>query len=235
MAILHPITDFSVATKLIEKKNFTVQDRYILDSVVSSPLVKFCGDIRSNEIKKVQEIETENVFNFLLMTMAIFGKYNKEKFVQLLSREPLASFVEEIKSLGTEIERERVFIRAIPKLLLNGKLTSNLSVKVVGEMPQKRFSFRQMTADDWFNKFVDYALLRISHVNEKLGTEEAFGSLCAICAYFLYNSQPSKYDISSCKNPNEAISQILKNIGKEKMEHGAYVYSDGGELLSKSL
>lgn len=235
MAILNPITDFSVATRLFEKKNFTVQDRYILDSIVSSPLVKFCGDIRPNEIKKVEEIEIENVFNFLLMTMAAFGKYNKDKFVQFLSKEPQASFIEEIKSLDTEVERERVFIKAVPKLLLNGKFTSNLSVKVIGEMPQKLFSFRQMTADDWFNKFVDFALLRISYVNEKIGTEEAFGSLCAICAYFLYNSQPFKYDISSCSNPNEAIAQILKTIGKQKMEYGAYIYSDGGELLSKSL
>lgn len=236
MATLHPITDFSKADEIVNKGFLTKQDRYIMDSIVYPSLAKYCNDIRPNELDKVQEIEEENIVNFLFVTLGVFGQFNKKSFSEILSKEPYISYISEINKLKTEEERSRGFIRAIPKLLLaNGKNSSNLKVGVVGKMPQKMFSFRQMTADEWYNNFVDYALLRISYVYEKLGIEDAIGSIGAICAYHLCNSQPEKYNSTIYHDDNEAIASILKMLIKNRMEYGAFVYDGSGELLSKSI
>ena len=232
--ILHPITDFSIVQRISEKSFIGKKERFTMDSYVMSSLVDFCGDIRQNEIDKVHEVESESILHFLNVTMSLFGKYNQEVFGKLLRTNPFDMLVQEINTSYSGKEKDRIYIMAVTKMVLANGDTS-LKVKAAGNMPQKMFSFRQMTADEWFQHFVDRALYRIAHVYENLGIDDATGSLCAICAYQLYHSRPSRFDISNCKDDDEALHQILEAFVKSKNGVGTRVYSESGELLSKSL
>lgn len=232
--ILHPITDFSIVQRITENSFLSKKERFLIDSYVISPLVDFCGDIRQNEIDKVHEVEGESILHFLNVTMSLFGKYNQDVFGRLLRTNPFDLLVQEINASYSGKEKDRVFIMAITKMVLSNGDTS-LKVKAAGNMPQKMFSFRQMTADEWFQHFVDRALYRIASIYEKMGADDATGSLCAICAYQLYYSQPNKFDISNCADENDALHNIIETFVKSKNGVGTRVYSDSGELLSKSL
>ena len=231
---LNITTDFSIVQRVVEKTFLTKNDRFLMDSFVVAPLVNYCGDIRPNEIDKVHEVEDESILAFLNKTMSVFGKYNQDAIRQLLLTNPFNLLIQEIKSSYSGIERDRAFIKGLTKMILANGSTS-LKVKAAGNMPQKMFSFRQMTADEWFENFVDCALGRIAHTYEKMGTSDATGSLFAICAYQLYHSQPNRFDISSCTDENSALKVIIRTFLESKNGVGTRVYSDGGELLSKSL
>ncbi len=235
MVQLHPITDNSVVNAIFTKNSLTEQERFILDSYVFTPLVNYCGDIRPNEVAKVQAIEDDCVCNFINVIMPIFTDYNKEIHQKLLSMQPFASYISTLNSMNmTKEEKERAYITVIPRLILaNGN--KNLKAKVQGKMPQKMFSFRQMTADEWFDNFVLTGLTRIAFVYEKLGANTASASAFALCAYFLYNSQPNRFDISKCNNANDALYLILKEFLESKGVNTANLYSSDGMILSKSL
>ena len=234
MTSLNITTDISIAKKISEQPVMTKRDRFLMDSYVVTPLVNYCGDIRPNEIDKVHEVEDESIYSFLNTVMSIFGKYNQGIFKELLSSYPFRPMIQELNSSYSGMERERIFIIIVTKMVLaNGDLSQK--VKAAGNMPQKLFSFRQATADEWFANFVDTALHRIVSVYEKLGTDEATSSLCAICAYQLYHSQPNRFDIASCSDENDALARILDTFLKSKNGIGVRVYSNTGELLSKSL
>ena len=228
------MTDFSIVQNIGEKPFITKNERFIMDTYVFTPLVEYCGDIRPNEIDKVHEVEDESILNFLNVVMTVFGKYNQEAFRKLLWTEPFSSVIQEINSSYSGKEKDRVFIMGLTKLILANGNTS-MKVKVAGNMPQKMFSFRQMTADEWFQKFVDLALYRIVLAYENLGLDDATSSLCAICAYHLYHSQPNRFNINSCNDNNTALKVVLEAFVKSKNGVGTRVYSDKGALLSKSL
>ena len=234
MANLNPTTDVSIAQQLLEKQSINKEERFLLDSLVTSSLIQHCGDIRPNEIDKVNEIEDECIHNFLNVTMSVFGRYNRENYLKLLSTNPYNLLVQELNMSYNGEEREWLYISCIPKLILsNGD--PHLKVKVLGKMPQKMFSFRQMNADEWFQNFVNIALTRIVFVYKKLGVDDAVASLMSICAFQLYHSHPNRFNISHCTNNNDAIYYIMDSFLKSRNGVGAYVYSDNGELLSKSL
>lgn len=234
MKSLNVITDTSIVGDILEKSVITQKDRFLMDSYVITPLVDFCGDIRPNEIDKVHEVEDDSILSFLNTVMSVFGKYNQGVFKELLSTYPFNSLIQEIKSTYSGKEIDRIFIIVITKAILANRDLS-LKVKAAGNMPQKMFSFRQATADEWFTYFVDRALTRIVSIYENMGVNEATASLFSICAYQLYHSQPNRFDISYCSNENDALALILDTFLKSKNGVGTRVYSKTGELLSKSL
>ena len=206
MALITPITDFSIINRIIEKSTITKEDGFLINSFVITPLVDYCGDIRPNEIDKVHEVEDESIRHFMNVIMSVFGRYNNSAFRQLLLTNPFSGFIQELKSSEyTNAEKDRAFIRGITKMVLaNGNI--NMNIKAAGNMPQKMFSFRQSTADKWFELFVDTALVRIIFIYEKLGSDAASSSALALSAYQLYHSQPNRFDIGNCYNNDDAIS-----------------------------
>ena len=80
MALITPITDFSIINRIIEKSTITKEDGFLINSFVITPLVDYCGDIRPNEIDKVHEVEDESIRHFMNVIMSVFGRYNNSAF-----------------------------------------------------------------------------------------------------------------------------------------------------------
>ncbi len=72
-----------------------------------------------------------------------------------------------------------------------------MTVKLDGQVPKKLFSFREMTADEWFNGIIDIYTRVVARVLALNGLEEAKRVLFMQCAWHMHRSQPGKYALNS--------------------------------------
>lgn len=201
-------TNSSVWTDLLDNKTYlTDQDRFAIDAYVVPTLEEHCGDIRTNELEKVKQIEEKNIIQFFKVAAQVLGLGDNSLIIQLSRMYPMTVFIDEINKKCTGKEREKTLIMVFVKYLLS-EGNVNLNVKVQGEMPQKLFSFRQMTADEWFKKYVNVHLASIVRIYEKMGLRDAQTHLAASTAYQLYQVRPGRYNINNMSD-NDALHHIL--------------------------
>ena len=211
-------------------------ERVQLDSFAMIPLADFCGDIRPNELLKVQHLESDNIFHTLNIIGSLLGMVSNEYLLPLLRMDPFSTVIMEAKKMYSGEELYRVLFYVLTRLLLNnGNLLNGRKVSFQGEMPQKFMSFRQTTANQWFEKYVDLKLSTVWNVLTKLGIEDAHAHLLASTAYALYNSQPNEFNISNCSNLDEAIKYILTSWLTRRDGSSLQKFNQKGEILFKDL
>lgn len=231
--ILRSITA-SEADMILQKNSLTRQDRFKLDSFTAISLTDYCGNIRPNEQLKVQRLEENNIYRVLNVLGAVLGMCNNEAYKLAVRMSPLSDMIAELKKTYSGIRLQEALFQVISKVLLSKDPLSG-KVSFDGEMPQKFGSFRQFTANEWFQKYVNVKVMTVWHVLTTMGEDDAKGHLLGSTAYALYQSQPSLYDISSFVDEDGAIKYILKSFLARKGSATIDKYNQKGEILYKNL
>lgn len=96
-------------------------------------------------------------------------------------------------------------------------------------------SFRNQTANEWFDDFVNSKLVILSTIYEKSSFEETKAHLFASIAYQLNRNNPAKYHLNADIPLNDALKNILMLFIKKEGGDSSIIYSKSGEILSKIL
>lgn len=220
--------------RLLDKSVISQSDRFLIDSNIDTPLVEFCGDLRPNEIEKARNLEEKNIYRYLNATSIILGLYGQDSLVKALTTSPVSDMVVALKEEYFGQERIQMSVRILPKVLLALGSREIAKPHFEGEMPQKFMSFRNQTAQDWYEKIINRKLAILSTIYIKGSAEEAKAHLLASVAYHLNNSNPSKYPFVGA-NQNDALKNIVVKFINDVGGDTRIVYSNNGEVLSKSL
>ena len=223
--------------RLLKNSRITTNERFLIDSFVYQPLIDYCQDIKFNEVERVHILEEKNIFRYLNVSCIILGVYGKEALEMALSTPPLSDALHELKQqyIGKELEKNTIILM-VKLLLALGNRDNQIATPVFeGEMPQKFMSFRNQTAKEWFNNFVDTKLFVLANLYEKVSWEEAKAHLFASIAYQLHHSNPAKYNINANVSINDGLMNIMKKFINEQGGNPSVIYSNSGEVLSKVL
>ena len=229
---------FEELKKLLGKTLITQDERFLIDSYVTIPLTEYCNDLRSHEIEKVRYLEEKNIYRYLNTYCIILGLYGQDTLSLTLTTYPISVLYQELKNQyhGRELEKNIIFILTKALLALKEKNSSQiLKPHFEGEMPQKFMSFRNQTANEWFDDFVNSKLVILSTIYEKSSFEETKAHLFASIAYQLNRNNPAKYHLNADIPLNDALKNILMLFIKKEGGDSSIIYSKSGEILSKIL
>lgn len=232
--------DFDEYKRILGKNTLTQQDIFKVNSYPFLSLSEKCGDIKSSEMETVKALADKNINGFLNIVTTVLGLQNKEIFKLILQKDPYPCLISTLKEDYSGPKFLSIATVMITKIMLTQSLgnytpSKPVNIKLDGKMPQKFMSFRQMTGDEWFSDFVSIKLMSFSMIFEKCGLDAAISHLIASTAYSFYYNNPSKYDISSCLNENDAINKILNNALTGKNDNIKQNYNQKGELLFKDI
>lgn len=223
--------------RVLNQPTLSINDRYKLDAFPFVSLTHYCSDLSANEIGPTRLIEEKNLNSFFNILMAMLGVQCQEQIQRLISTDlTCIEIIKEVKKKSSGIDRDCILLKIFTKYMLSSIAHSRDITKptIQGKMPQKMFSFRQSTADEWFNKIVTIKLESTAKVYRYMGREEAVTHVFSSFAHSFYNFNPSKYDISRCPDTNEAIYTILKSVVGGEFNPVAS-RNQNGEVLFKDL
>ncbi len=221
--------------RLLEKDHLTQNDRLRLDTNVDTSLVEYCSDLRANEIEKVRILEENNLHRYVNSCCIILGMYGEGSLFKALHTSPISDLLQVMKEeySGEELIKNTVFI--LPKVLLALGSNQYVKPKFEGDMPQKFMSFRNQTAQEWYEKFVNRKLVILSTIYVRLSADDAKSHLLHNLAYQLHHNNPYKYPFRTDIQHEDAVMEILYKFLDENGGDTSIIYSDNGEILSKSL
>lgn len=96
-------------------------------------------------------------------------------------------------------------------------------------------SFRNQTANEWFDDFVNSKLVILSTIYEKSSFEETKAHLFASIAYQLNRNNPAKYHLNADIPLNDALKNILMLFIKKKEETRQLFIANLEKYLAKSF
>lgn len=171
-----------------------------LSSFSILPLADKLSDLSYSEKSVVQRLEGVNLYHYTNATMIAIGA--DERGMSMLQLSPQhAATIDEIKSVSRQEAKDPYMEKELYCLLINKMILSkgdrNMTVKLDGQVPKKLFSFREMTADEWFNGIIDVYTRVVARVLALNGLEEAKRVLFMQCAWHMHRSQPGKYALNS--------------------------------------
>lgn len=208
---------FDEADSIMNKQKLCPQDVYRLQSfIVYSPLYSSFSDLTNTELMQINYLESKNIYRFMNAVAIICGIYGDAR--QTLFKTDGARFfingAHEKYPHDPKLAKQTIF-NVLIKYMLSG-FSIQKSTLFEGRMPQKLFQFRQSTAEEWYNRYVNHTCYFSSRIYTDLGEEMALIYTLGSIAYYLNNSQPFKYYASSSdKNMNDAIYSILNKFISE--------------------
>lgn len=172
-----------------------------------------------SEKSSVLRIEGENLYHYFGACRVAIGA-DEKGLNTLLSLYNTASMISQIKSIAaeessTKIEENEMYCILIVKMILSN-CDAQFRVKIQGQVPQKLFSFRQTTADEWFSTITGYYTKITSRVLSLNGINAAAEFLFMQCAWHMHHSQPNKYQINSVDRSIllDLAKQFITEFGK---------------------
>lgn len=206
--------------RLLESDIRTKQDMFLLASYPYVSLLSKYNNMYSDEIRKVREIEDDNISTFLHVVSIVFGIGSEEEisaFRKSLNVEPLRSAVIAARQEYDPSEKEALFFELACKILLSVDEQGRYSrldatkVRIQGKIPSWPFSTnRQKIADEWYANFVDIKLKGMKKVYKSLGVENAYKFVVSSTLHSLYFFAPSRYNISACSSEDEALHEVFR-------------------------
>lgn len=200
--------------RLIEKKTpYTQEEMLKLASWSGISLANSLSGLSYSETQTVEELEGKNIYHYLNACRVAIGN-DKAGMQKLLSSYSHASKINTYKEIadeegGDKVEREGMFALLVLKhILSNGDQA--LKVKLSGQVPQKLFSFRQTTADQWFDNLVGVYGRVVANVMSLNGIDAATAVLFMQCAWHMHHAQPSKYPLAS--SDKTAVLDLFKKF-----------------------
>ena len=208
---------------ILRKDKLCIIDRFKLAQCpYRISLVNHCNATSFHEKKKIRQVEDENVRRFLNTINIVYGMSSEESsraYHRLLSQEPLRSVVIMARQKENVSENGRIAyfmeLSCLAILAADEKkktLDDIFLPKLRGDIPRDFLTSRQEIGDEWFQGFVNHQLTGMKKVFESLGAEEAYKFLLHSTVTSLYYFTPSRYNLWSCRDINEAIVKILKDF-----------------------
>ena len=195
-------------------RDITSSIRLKMSSVTTQTLVERLADLRDHEYSEVYRLEEQNIFYVLNAVRSCTINYSAAYCRIITNMGTIPSAV--LNSMESTETEPSIFIKDNFLLLTKYFLcadafNTSLRPHFIGKVPQKLFSFRQSTAEEWYKQYCNYTLYVTDFILRKLGPEEAFAYILGYTAYYLNRSQPYKYRvIPEDKNMNDTIFRILK-------------------------
>lgn len=221
---------------LLEKNSLTTEDRFLIDSFIYPSLVEYCNDLKPNETERVRLLEEKNIYRYMNTVCIVLGLYGKDTLTEVLNMSPFPEIMSDLRReySGKLLVNNSIVILVKMLLGLGNQGRNIVTPNFEGEMPQKFMSFRNQTAQEWFNHFVTMKIYPLATIYTKMGVDEAKAHLFSSIAYQLYHSNPDKYHVNLHLSMNEVLYAIIDQFLTEWGDAGI-MKSDNGEVLSKVL
>lgn len=205
---------------LIENNtDITREDRFRIQSWTYHPLVNEFNDLKPTEYKEVYHLEEQNLFRIIsIARMWVFEDLSEVDLTNKLDSifKLMINLPYPLVKVLNKTHEENPFqmfkdnYRILSFYLLSGgDINRRLRPEFKGKVPTKLFSFRQMTAEEWFVKYCQLVFEISEFIMKKMGVEEAFSYIMSNTAYYLNKSQPFKYYAKDSESTNDAIGRIL--------------------------
>ncbi len=189
------------------KNHYTLEDRFVLDSWIYRPLESDLKNLSFTELEEVRRIELKNLKNLMYSVFNLYKENSPERDL-ILDNPRINSILFEPGSNESEEFRK---VMVLNFLLCGGdvdKYTRQV-FRFEGKVPQKFGAFRQSSAQEWWNGYVNHVLKFIYNIDTKMGSEGVIAWMNANIAYMLNKEQPSKYSPGPNDNMNDAIARII--------------------------
>lgn len=177
---------------VLSKNTYDDKDLYVLYKYVSPSLVEYCNDIRNDEINEVKVLEEYNLRRFLNAT-SIMLRIDTEGYIKAITNLDFLETISEINKQYRDNEAEGLTIVILTKMLLALGSMEKYTPLFEGNMPQKFMSFRNHTANQWFNEVVSTKLQILYKIFLNSSYEGAKDFLFANLAFQLHYINPNKY------------------------------------------
>lgn len=211
-----PICTSEQADLILSSPAIPVDIRYMVDSIIfPMTLVDYIGDFREHELNKVHRLEAENLFHMINAASIVIGDGDKKATEYLYSYKAVPEIISMINddSNYDSLTKKTLEFVMLTKFLLARRSSKNElepDVKFHGDLPKKFLSFRQMKADEWYNKYIDMVLVNTGKLLSKNESKNfALDYLVSNTIWYLNSSQPFKYyAVDSDLNQNRTIARL---------------------------
>jgi hypothetical protein len=242
MDIFKPLVTTDELNRILEKKTLSLEDRFKIDSFTAYTLVETIGDLKNEELNEVYYLEAKNIYKVLNTVAYLLGIFDEsEQFMnRLMCDTNIQAMLNSIDG-GTsdkEVRQEARFVLFAKYVLSLTPTGTNYQLKPVfdGKIPKKIFSFRQTSAEEWFENYVSLVLKIASKILIKMDAESAFTYVFCNIVWYLNKSQPFKYYAKSTdKNMNETIGRIFKEFIILVGGNSSYIKNSQSAPLYKDL
>lgn len=175
------------------------------------------GGLTYSEKETVDRLEGENLYSYFIACDLAIGK-NQTGMQKLTAI--YGHIIEEYRNAvhenaSSDKEEKLMFGALISKMMLSGN-DPHLRVKLKGQVPTKLFSFRQTTADTWFDETTSLYSRIILSIYANNGSDDAQEALFMQCAWHMIKSQPSVFSLV-----NEDKISLIEVFGKFLRKYGS--------------
>lgn len=193
---MNSLINASEVDQLLKKTTpYTQSELMKLSSFSISSLVNQLSDLSYSEKEKVLRLEGENLYRYMTSCRVAIGA--DQRGLDIINR-LYSSTIEEIKSVseesGSNSSAKMIYCMLLVKFILTN--AQGFEVKFKGEIPKKIFSFRQQTANEWYNNLLDVYTRIVAQVAFLNGSEEASEFILMQCAWHMHHILPNKYKIN---------------------------------------
>lgn len=215
MDTLKPLITNNEFTAIFAKSKLSESDVYKLSSVTPYTLVEKLGELKREELNEVYLLETKNLYAILNTVSILLGLSPYAN--RLIENAINTPFVQRVLAGCDQADTSVMSTEALKYLMLSRFILSGcdpqakFEPKFEGKIPTKIFSFRQMSADEWYRDFTNIVLSRTFIIWDKGG--DAFVYLIRNICYYLNKSQTFKYyKKSSDKDDNDMFYRMANEF-----------------------
>lgn len=196
MEIFNVLCTTEQASQIMKKNTLTKGDVGKIASITSYTLVDALNDLTNAEMKEVYLVESKNVLFVMKLFIGILGEdpWVLNKIITEPSYIEMCAFIEE--GSMNENEKRASFLGMTVKYLLSNGNIRNLDYNGAfqGTVPKKMFSFRQSTAEKWFDTYVIFISKIASLIYAKTADVNlVIHYVLLTSAYYLNKSQTFRY------------------------------------------
>ena len=239
MEVLKPLITDDEFYAILAKERLTKEDVFKLCSYTPYTLVEKIGDLKNEELNEVYYLETKNVYAVLSVAGHLFGIFDNSKYLleQICKTEQGKHLLQNINYdliVDAKLKQGLAF-RLFAIYMLSGLDVRN-EPQFEGKIPKKMFSFRQMSAEEWFKNYVNFVTDVASRILNKSDAENTFMYLLINTAWYANKSQTFKYyKKSTDKNLEETLIRITREYIRSIDINSSFLNNTPTTTLFKDL
>ena len=232
------ITDneFSI---IVDKKTLSKDDVFKLSSYTPYTLVEKIGDLRNYELNEVYLLEANNIVRVLNTVAMLFGVFSnsRELVTRLFKTQDVRDLLQNINSTIDAEIKQGVIFKILALYILSGlDIQNRLKPIFEGKIPKKTFSFRQMSAEAWFENYVEFLLSVATNILNRMDANHTFLYVIYNTAWYLNRSQTFKYyQKSTDKDLEDTLFRIIIEFMQSMDVDSSYIKNTATTTLFKDL
>ncbi len=198
---------------IIEKPSFTQEERFKADSYCFRSLESDLGNLSYTELEEVRRIELDNIRTVINHIILWYGNDSSTRDALMSSDTSIAKYINEIiEQFGGYSPNARVVLLTFS--LSDFELNNFRYGKRVfsGKVPRKFGSFRQSTAQSWFNEYVEWVGEVAFRIDKALGEDNVCSWIIANTVYMMNREQPLIYNALPNETMNDTIYRLSQMI-----------------------